>query len=57
MTVAPAAADAAVRCFLGFDYGTRRVGVCSINPELARRTLGAPRTSQASDAGPGEQAV
>ena len=36
MTVAPAAADAAVRCFLGFDYGTRRVGVAVGNSLLRR---------------------
>ena len=36
LTVAPAAADSAVRSFLAFDYGTRRVGVALGNSLLRR---------------------
>jgi putative Holliday junction resolvase len=36
MTVAPAAAGASVRCFLGFDFGTRRIGVAVGNSMLRR---------------------
>jgi putative Holliday junction resolvase len=34
MTEAPAAAGVSVRCFLGFDFGTRRVGVAVGNSML-----------------------
>ena len=36
MSLAPAAADATVRCFLGFDFGTHRVGVAVGNTLLRR---------------------
>jgi putative Holliday junction resolvase len=36
MSLAPAAAGATVRCFLGFDFGTRRVGVAVGNSLLRR---------------------
>jgi putative Holliday junction resolvase len=36
MSLAPAAVDASVRCFLGFDFGTRRVGVAVGNSLLRR---------------------
>ena len=36
MSLAPAAAGAAVRCFLGFDFGARRVGVAVGNSMLRR---------------------
>lgn len=36
MSLAPASAGAAVRCFLAFDYGTRRVGVAVGNSLLRR---------------------
>ena len=45
MMPVPAAAGAAVRCFLGFDFGTKRVGVAVGNSLLRRaqplRTLAA----------------
>ena len=34
ISLAPAAAGASVRCFLGFDFGTRRVGVAVGNSLL-----------------------
>ncbi len=36
MSLAPATAGASVRCFLGFDFGTRRVGVAVGNSMLRR---------------------
>ena len=36
MSLAPASAGATVRCFLGFDFGTRRVGVAVGNSMLRR---------------------
>ena len=36
MSLAPAAAGASVRCYLAFDFGTRRVGVAVGNSMLRR---------------------